>query len=414
MSSNMTGNFLAWIRQPFGIGVVALVLFGGAVVFGLNATHGMPLVERKTVKVAFSDLSGLNTGDDVRIAGARVGYVDEIKLEDDQAVAVLKIDDPDTELYQTAEAARVTDRSGLGQKFINLDPGDPSTGALRAGDTIPVSQTTRTENLSGLLDVFDEKTREATSVSLGNLGGGMLGHGDGLQDLVSNSPGILDDTATVSNAFAADGGVPLENMLTSADRLSSRLAGRHEELAALIDETATTIDGFAADDGRQVDASLEKAPATLTTAKSALDSLNGPLGDTAVAMRTLRPGASALGQATPDLRAFLREGTGPLQKVPAVSEKAVPGVGSLTDVFVDLRPLSRQLVKTGDASAPLASVLGRFAWDIANFHTGAAGSLAQGDSAGHWLRILLLPGEESVAGTSSTVNRDPYPEPTRP
>ena len=96
----MTDNaLLSWLRSPLGIGTAVLVLFGGAVVFGLNATHGMPLAERREVRVEFDDLSGLNTGDDVRIAGNRVGYVDELLLEDGRAIAVLKLDDPDTKLY---------------------------------------------------------------------------------------------------------------------------------------------------------------------------------------------------------------------------------------------------------------------------------------------------------------------------
>src|SRR5687767_9582790 len=106
-------------NKPFTVGVVLLVLFGGAVFFGLNATHGMPLVERKEVKVAFEDLSGLNVGDDVRISSTRVGYVDAIELEDGRAVAVLKLDDAQTEIYENARAARVSDRSGLGQKFVD-------------------------------------------------------------------------------------------------------------------------------------------------------------------------------------------------------------------------------------------------------------------------------------------------------
>lgn len=409
----MLANLAAWVQRPFGIGMVALVLFGGAVVFGLNATHGMPLVERREVKVAFTDLSGLNTGDDVRIAGARVGYVDDIRLEDGTAVAVLKLDDPDTELYQNARAAQVTDRSGLGQKFVNLDPGDPSTGALRSGDTITARQTVKAEDLGQLLDVFDPDTRKASSTSLRNLGGGMLGHGQDLNGVARNGAGILEDTATVSRAMAADDGVPLETMLQVADRLSGRMASRHRELAALVDELAVTADAFGVDTGDRVDDSLARAPQTLDTARTSLQALNRPLADTAVAMRRLRPGASALGGATPDLRAFLRESVNPLARVPSVNEQAEPGLDGLTELVVDARPLATQLVKTGATAAPLVSVLGAYAFDIANFYTDAAGALSHGDSAGNWLRILLLPGAESVAGPAATVPRDPYPQPSR-
>lgn len=411
MSENgMVAGLLAWIRRPFGIGTMVLVLFGGAVVFGLNSTHGMPLVERRVVEVAFEDLSGLNTGDDVRIAGSRVGYVDELKLEDGGAVAVLKLDDPDTELYENAHAAKVSDRSGLGQKFVNLDPGAPSSGPLRGDEPIPAQQTVRSEDLNQLLDVFDEETRTAASTSLRELGGGMIGHGDDLHVFARHARPILRDTGAVSRALAADGGAPLEDLLASADLLSSRLNTRDGELAALVDQLATTVDAFAVDSGDPVRESLDRAPRTLDVAHTALQELDRPLVDTALAMRRLRPGASALGHATPDLRAFLRESVRPLGKVPGVNDHAEPGVEALGDLVADARPLVGQLVRTGASASPFVGVLGGYAYDIADFYTNASGSLAQGDSAGHWLRILLLPAAESL-GAPGSVQRDPYPAP---
>ena len=225
---------LGWLRSPFGIGTAVLVLFGGAVIFGLNATHGMPLAERREVRIAFDDLSGLNTGDDVRIGGSRVGYVDDLVLEDGVAVAVIQLDDPDTKLYENAVAARISDRSGLGQKFVTLDPGDPSTGALRSDAVIPASQTVKTEDINELLDTFDPRTRKEAATTLQNLGGGMIGHEDDLHSFARKAPEVLTSTGEVSKALAADGGVPLGDLLTSAERLSGRMASRDDELAAVL------------------------------------------------------------------------------------------------------------------------------------------------------------------------------------
>jgi len=401
---------ISWLRSPLGIGTAVLVLFGGAVLFGLNATHGMPLAERREVKVAFEDLSGLNKGDDVRIAGKRVGYVEDLLLEDGHAVAVLELDDPDTKLYQNTRAARISDRSGLGQKYVSLDPGDPSTGPLRSDAVIPAEQTVKTEDVNELLDVLDERTRERAATTLQNLGGGMLGHEPDLHAFLRNGPGILSSTGDVSSALAVDGGVPLAELLASAERLSGRMAAHDDELAALVDEMAVTLAAFAADDGQQVRATLDQAPDTLLAADEALTGLDTPLADLSVAMRQVRPGATALGRSTPDLRAFLRESVTPLGKVPDVNQDAEPGVVALQGLVGDARPLVEQLLKTGASGAPVARVIGDYAEDIAYFYTNASGALSSGDSAGHWLRILLLPGLES-AGVPGSVTRDPYPAP---
>ena len=111
------------------IGLGTVTTFVVAVIFGLNATHGSPVKERKTVEAVFDNVAGLMVGDDVRIASARVGYVEEMKVDHGDAVLVLKIDDPTQKLYADARAV-VTDRSGFGQKFVDLDPGTAQAGAF--------------------------------------------------------------------------------------------------------------------------------------------------------------------------------------------------------------------------------------------------------------------------------------------
>ncbi|MDN5746154.1 MAG: MlaD family protein [Nocardioidaceae bacterium] len=399
------------LRSPFAIGAILLGLFGAAILFGLNAVHGMPLVKRAEVKVAFDDLSGLNNGDDVRIAGKRVGYVQDLRIEDDQAVAVLKIDDPDTKFYEDAKAARVSDRSGLGQKFVNLNPGDKSTGPLREGATIPASETVKTEDINAVLDVFDPKTRKNTQTTLQNLGGGMIGKADDLQSFSTAAPEILRNTGTVAQALSTDQGVPLGDMLESADRISARLATSDDELAALVDELAVTVDSLGVDEGNQVRASLDLAPGTLDAANSALRTLDAPLKDLAVAMRDMRPGAKSLGEATPDLRALLREGVKPLKKLPGVNKVAKPGVKALDRVVTDARPLAHQSIKAGNEGAPLATELGRYSNDIAEYYRRAVEILNGNTSQGNSFRFLIMPTLAEDIGLNVGVDRKLYPEP---
>ena len=401
------------LRSPFGMGAALLALFVAAIIFGLNAVHGMPLAKRAEVKVAFDDLSGLNNGDDVRIAGKRVGYIHDLRIEDDQAIAVLKLDDPDTKLYEDATAARVSDRSGLGQKFINLNPGDKSTGPMRDDSTIPSSETVKAEDINVLLDVFDEKTRKNAQTSLQNLGGGMIGKADDMQAFTKEASGILRNTGTVSEALSTGQGVPLGDLLESADRISARMATRDKELASLVDEMAVTVDAFGVDEGNQVRASLDLAPGTLDAAHSALQTLDTPLQDLAVAMRDIRPGASALGETTPEFRALMREAVRPLDKVPGVNKVAKPGVKALDRVVTDARPLAHQSIKAGNNGSPLATEFGRYSAYVAEYYRRAASVLGYSDNGGNAFRFLVVPGlaDTLVGTTSAGIDRQPYPRP---
>jgi phospholipid/cholesterol/gamma-HCH transport system substrate-binding protein len=397
-------------QTPFIVGVVMMALFGVAVLFGLNATHGSPLAERKVVKVVFSDMNGLNPGDDVRIASTRVGFVDDMKLQDGRAVAILKLDDPDTVVHQDA-TARISDRSGLGQKFVNLDPGTKAAGVLASGATLPVKQTIGAEDINELFNTFDEKTRDAASTTLTNLGGGMIGRADDMHAAVGSAPGLLEDLGTVSSTLAKADGSSLVGFLQAADTLSARFTDRDQEIADLTRQLGTTLKAMGVDEGDPLKNTLKEGPSPLDAPRTALDSLNEPLADTESAMTRLRPGATALGDSVPDLRGLLRESVKPLRRMPDVNRQAEPAVEDLTGLIDDARPLARQLVKTGDSAAPPAAIFGQYADEGSNYDTQTTDTLSHGDAAGHWLRIMILPGMESVAGLALPVPRNPYPGP---
>lgn len=398
--------------MAFGIAIAVVML--AAVIFAYNAVNGNPLAERKTISAAFEDVNGLLPGDDVRIASDRVGYVEEVRLEGRQAVAVLKLDDPTTKVYHNASAS-VGARSALGQKFVSLDPGNPKAGELPAGETIPEGRTRSSEDLTDLFDVFDGPTRQATGTVLREVGGGMAGRSQDLNDFLQAAPGLLDDLGTVSRSVAVDRDASLTRLLRSAERLASRFEGRENEIRDLTRQLGTTMKAVAVDNGEPLKQSLQQAPETLRATRAALTSLNGPLAHTETAVRTLRPGATALGAAAPDLRGVLREGVAPLDKVPAVSSMAEPAVGDLTGLMKDARPLTPRVVRMVDLAATPLSVLAPYSTDISGWFTAATNMLSNGDDAGHWGRFLLVPRSESVAGTAPikdpTVSRNSYPAP---
>jgi phospholipid/cholesterol/gamma-HCH transport system substrate-binding protein len=155
-------------------------------------------------------------------------------------------------------------------------------------------------------------------------------------------------------------------------------------------------------------------PATLPAAKDALDSLHAPLATTRVALKDLRPGAVALGQATPNLRGFLRDSRAPLKKVPAVSTKATAVEVDLTKTLRDARPLLAPLdsaVRSLDqllyAFAPYAGDAGRF-FSQHDLLSGTLGS----DDRHYFAAALTAVGLSSVAGLPDPLYRsEPYPCP---
>ncbi|MCF7550728.1 MlaD family protein [Pseudonocardia sp. WMMC193] len=389
------------------IGLIVLVLFVVSVLFAFRAQYGLPGAPTTMVKAAFGEVGSLRVGDDVRVASSRVGSVDSVDYVDGRAVVSLKLDG-ERPIYKdsSASTASVGARSALGQKFVDLDPGTASAGALDAGGVIPERVNRGAQEVSDLFNVFDESTRTALGSTLRETGGGLAGHSQDLNDALNAAPTMLPDLGAVSTALTTDGGRDLTALLRSADALAGRFEGRQEEIATLMTNLSSTLDGVAVDGAKPFDETLQKAPDTLREAQTALDDLTPVLADTRSAVTVVRPGAEALGQATPDVRGVLREAVTPLDKVPGVADQAEPAVEELTGLMTDARPLTPRLVQTLRDAAPMLADVAPFSPEISHFFTNATSALGDGDAAGHWLRFFPIVAPETVSGIL------PVPDPT--
>lgn len=124
------------------VGLFALIVLVIAGIFILkieDLTLGAGKVQR--IRVTFPDVSGLDAKAAVRVFGVRVGKVESITLVGDHAEVVLAVD-ATLKLGKGATAA-VRNLGLLGDKYVELVPGDPSAGPPedpeRLAGTSPVS-----------------------------------------------------------------------------------------------------------------------------------------------------------------------------------------------------------------------------------------------------------------------------------
>jgi phospholipid/cholesterol/gamma-HCH transport system substrate-binding protein len=392
-------------RRALVIGVIAILAFAGSEIFALRSQYGIPGSTDLRVRAAFSDVGGLRVGDEVRIAGLRVGYVSDLSVQGENAVAELALQKVDT-LYRNAEAgmASMGARSSMGQKYVLLDPGTSAAGEMAEGELIEATDSTEAEEVSELWEIFDKPTRTAVRTWLQEVGGGMAGHSTDIDDGIRAMPDFLPDTATMSRALAADGGADTVAMLSAMDRLAGRFEHNSQEIASLNMQLGKTLDAFAADGGQPLQRTLDLAPEGMRAERTALRALDRPLRNMEVAMRDHRPGFAALTDATPDLRGLLREGVPPMHKLSGVAEPADRTMRELTPMFHDIRPMVRQMrAMASNLRAPLA-VLAPYAPEVSGTFTALKSVLSYGDANGHKLRYVAV--EETPL-----VKRDPYPAP---
>ena len=130
-----------------------------------------------TLIAGFESLKELKEGDEVRMAGVKIGEVADTRLAGRRAEAILRIDSK-VKIKNDAQAAIVM--SGLiGTNYISVDLGSANAPDLPAGAEI---RTKTTPDLNTVMSQIGELGKKLEG-ALGNLGGALGGDG--------KSPGIV-------------------------------------------------------------------------------------------------------------------------------------------------------------------------------------------------------------------------------
>ncbi|MGY0541547.1 MlaD family protein [Nocardioides sp. YJ-D4] len=404
-------------RQSVRVGLVVLAIASLIAAFAFTARNGLPSyapgVDQKQVRLAFSKVGALRTGNDARIGDVRVGYVKSIDLVDQKPIVTIVLDES-RPVYDNATAT-ISERSALGEKYIDFHPGTTKAKALGATAVIPSSQTKESVELDDVLSALDAKTRAATKSTLLEAGGGLAGHGEDLSVAANAAPALLTDLGNISQALGTNDGADLTQLLQAADSLSTSLQSQEDQIAGATRDLGTTLRAVNTDDGEALGRTVRSADSAMREVKPALDALNGPLAHTESAVTALRPGAKALGRSTPNVRAFLQESPKTLEKVPGVMSAASPAVTDLTPTLKSAQPVVTQLGTTLARSRDPLAVLAPYADEVVLFFKNISSALSQGDKAGRWLRFYPVLTPESALGDLNTQlptsSRDAYPDP---
>lgn len=396
----------------FRAGLVVLVVIGLMLALTFKAQTGAPFAPTTQVKAYFDNVHSLKANDLVRENSKRIGRVSDISFENGRALVTMELDGK-VDVYQDA-SAQLWDLSALATKFVELNRGTSPTGDL---DNSPIAaeRTEDSADLYQVLDVLDATTRKAATSTLRELGSGVAGHGRDVSDFLRNGPEEIDDLGTVTRTLASPD-ADLPQLLSAADRLSSRFSGRQQEIAELVDRSGTTLHALAVDRGQPLRRTVAELPTTLANADGAMTRLRKPLADTAAAMTTLAPGARALGTATPNLRGFLRDAVPVARKVPGVARQAEPAVEELTRVMADARPLATRVRSAlADLLPPLAA-LAPYTTDMAELWLRGASFVSQGPNPGvRYARLGVTPGINTITGgllpSGTNLPQNNYPAP---
>ncbi|MFF9819178.1 MCE family protein [Streptomyces sp. NPDC014006] len=248
-----------------------------------------------TYRAVFSDVTGLEKGDDIRVAGVRVGQVEDIRIKDRTLAEVAFTVRADRPLF-TGTHAVIRYRNLVGQRYVALTEGAGDGSRLAPGTTIPLRHTQPALDLNALLNGFKPL-------------------------FAALSPSDVNQLATeIIRTLQGEGGT-VNSLLVHTASLTTTLADRDQLIGSVIDNlntVLTTLD--------QRGARFSELLTQLRRVISGLSADRGPIGQSLVNIGGLT-GATAglLKDARPPLKddiARLTGLTGTLNR----NEKTVEGV----------------------------------------------------------------------------------------
>ncbi|MFC9994406.1 MCE family protein [Nocardia sp. NPDC127526] len=194
-----------------------------------------------TYSATFSDVLGLREGDDVRMAGVRVGKVESIELDKQNNAKVTFIVQRDQTLFGDTKAL-VRYQNLIGQRYIALAP-DKKGGdhtPLKNNASIPLERTEPSFDISGLLNGFQPLFEVLQPEQVNSLSNTFIQalQGDGV-----SLSGFITQAAALASDFQRRDAI-LSSVITNLSGVMSGLARRSDELETLVTQTRALIGGL--------------------------------------------------------------------------------------------------------------------------------------------------------------------------
>ena len=238
-----------------------LVITIGNVTFGQSTEY----------KAVFSDVTGLNTGDDIRISGVRVGSVKSIDIYERSSALVTFDVDADSELNQATNAT-IRYRNLVGQRYIALTQGAGSDTVLEEDDTIPLSRTEPALDLTVLFNGFKPLFAALSPEDVNKLSYEIIQVFQGEGGTVES---LLQSTASVTNALA-DRDKIIGQLIDNLNDVLVIVGDRDQELSDLIVQLQQFVSGLK-DDRQAILGSLHDISALSVQTADLVDQARAPL-----------------------------------------------------------------------------------------------------------------------------------------
>nr|MBA2349969.1 MCE family protein [Solirubrobacterales bacterium] len=290
--------------------------------------------------VELDNAFGLVDGADMKIAGVRAGQLTRIKLDrkTKRAVVGFRITRDGFGSIRTDATCATRPQSLIGEYYIDCQPGTAAQ-KLPENGRIPVERTTTTIGPDLVNTVLRRPYAERLSIILNELGAGVAGNGENLDDAIRRASPALRETDKVLAKLARQNAT-LVQLTENADTVIGDLDANREDVGRWVLEARDTA-RISATRKEQLAEGFRRLPAFLDELTPTMRLLGQTADAQTPALRDLQASARPLGEFLDRLGPFAKASDPAVDALGEASKTGDEAVRAAEPVVTQLRRTAR-------------------------------------------------------------------------
>ena len=226
--------------------------------------------DKATYKAVFEDVTGVAAGQEVRIAGVRVGEIEAVSVHPDRTNALVEFTVARTSVLTQGTVATVKYRNLVGERYLALTQGVGDSAALKDGATIGLERTQSALDLTVLFNGFKPLFAALSPKDVNEFSAEIIAV---LQGEGGNINSLLAKTASLTSTLA-DRDAVIGRTIGNLNAVLATVDEHDAALKSLIDQLQRFVSGLAAD---------------RATIGASLTNINSVTAETADLLKVTRP-----------------------------------------------------------------------------------------------------------------------------
>jgi ABC-type transporter Mla subunit MlaD len=316
------------------------------------------------VRAIFDNASFVVPGEDVKVAGVKVGKVEALDVtEDKKAALVLDITEDGFKPFHADGHCSIRPQSLIGERYVECTPGTdaaPELAEIPEGEPgggerlLDIEQTSSPADIDLVNNILRLPYRQRFAIIVNEFGTALAGRGDALNEAIHRANPALRETDKVLAILARQNRI-LADLASDSDTILAPLAARRNRVSHFV-VAANETGKATAERSADIEATFDRLPTFLRELDLTLQELGNVSEEMTPVLGDLETAAPDLNRFTRALAPFSEAGTPALVTLGEAADigrpaliAARPTIRDLADFAENAGPVGKNIVRLADS-----------------------------------------------------------------